>query len=212
LTTVAWALKSDEYTYALEGSAFIAGAAVQWVRDGLKFIGESGEIEALANSVPDSDGVVFVPALTGMGAPYWVPSATGMFTGITRGTNRGHMARAVLEGIAFQNADILSAMQKDMGKAMVQMNVDGGASVNNLLMQFQADILSVKLRRPKFTETTSLGAIFAAGLGAGLWTDLSDIEKTWKEDRCFQPEFTDEKRERALNSWRLAVKRATYNG
>ncbi len=212
LTTVAWALKEDEYTYALEGSAFIAGAAVQWVRDGLKFINESSEIETLALSVPDSDGVVFVPALTGMGAPYWVPSATGMFTGITRGTNRGHMARAVLEGIAFQNADILSAMQKDMGKPMIQMNVDGGASVNNLLMQFQADILSVKLRRPKFTETTSLGAVFAAGLGAGLWTDVSDIEKTWKEDRCFEPKFTDEERKRALHSWHLAVGRTTYHG
>ncbi|MEO5968488.1 MAG: FGGY-family carbohydrate kinase, partial [Bdellovibrionia bacterium] len=212
LTTVAWALKADDYTYALEGSAFIAGAAVQWVRDGLKFISDSAEIETLARSVPDSDGVIFVPALTGMGAPYWEPNATGMFTGITRGTNRGHMARAVLEGIAFQNADILSAMQKDMGKPMIQMNVDGGASANNLLMQFQADILSVKLRRPKFTETTSLGAVFAAGLGAGLWTDLSDIEKTWKEDRCFEPKFTEVEKKRSLHAWHQAVARTNYRG
>jgi glycerol kinase len=212
LTTVAWALKEDEYTYALEGSAFIAGAAVQWVRDGLKFIKDSNEIEHLARSVPDCDGVVFVPALTGLGAPYWDPNATGMFTGITRGTSRGHMARAVLEGIAFQNADILSAMQKDMGKPLIQMNVDGGASVNNLLMQFQSDILSIKLRRPKFTETTSLGAVFAAGLGAGLWTDLNEIEKTWKEDRCFEPTYTDEERKRALDSWHLAVARTIYHG
>jgi glycerol kinase len=208
LTTVAWALKEDDYTYALEGSAFIAGAAVQWVRDGLKFINESSEIEALANSVPDSNGVIFVPALTGLGAPYWVPGATGMFTGLTRGSNQGHMARAVLEGIAFQNADILAAMQKDMGKSIIQINVDGGASANNLLMQFQADILAVKLRRPKFTDTTSLGAVFAAGLGAGLWTDLNDVEKTWKEDRCFEPQFSDEERKGALLAWHKAVIRA----
>jgi glycerol kinase len=212
LTTVAWALKDDEYTYALEGSAFIAGAAVQWVRDGLKFINDSSEIETLAKTVKDSDGVVFVPALTGMGAPYWEPSSTGLFTGITRGTQRGHMARAVLEGIAFQNADILTAMQKDMGKSMTQMNVDGGASINDLLMQFQADILSVSLRRPKFTETTSLGAVFAAGLGAGLWTDLSDVEKTWKEDRRFEPKMSQEDRNRALTGWHLAVSRCNFQG
>ncbi|MCM2323620.1 MAG: glycerol kinase GlpK [Oligoflexia bacterium] len=209
LSTVAWALSEDNYTYALEGSAFIAGAAVQWLRDGMKFIHDSAEIEALAASVPSTDGVVFVPALTGLGAPYWDPSATGMFTGITRGTTRAHMARAVLEGIAFQNVDILAAMQKDLGKPLAALNVDGGASANDLLMQFQADVLGVTLRRPKHLETTSLGAVFAAGLGAGLWTDLEDIEKTWKEDRSFSPSMDAKERDRALERWHTAVARVT---
>jgi len=212
LTTVAWALKPDEYIYALEGSAFIAGAAVQWVRDGLGFIQHSSEIEKLAESVPTTDGVVFVPAMTGMGAPYWDPNATGMFTGITRGTTRAHMARAVLEGIAFQNADILEAMQKDLGKPLTALNVDGGASANNLLMQFQADVLGVRLRRPKYLETTSLGAVFAAGLGAGIWTDVSDIEKTWKEDRLFDPAFSAKEREDSMKRWKVAVGKTLYRG
>jgi len=210
LTTVAWALSEDNYTYALEGSAFIAGAAVQWVRDGLQLIQDSSEIEALAASVPSSEGVVFVPALTGLGAPYWDPTATGMMTGITRGTSRAHIARAVLEGIAFQNADILAAMQKDLGKPLASLNVDGGASANNLLMQFQADILGVELRRPKYLETTSLGAVFAAGLGAGIWTDLIDIEKTWKQDRVFRPTLDDKGREATMTRWRTAVGRTIY--
>jgi glycerol kinase len=212
LSTVAWALSEDNYTYALEGSAFIAGAAVQWLRDGLKFIGDSAEVEALAASVPSSDGVVFVPALTGLGAPHWDANATGLFTGLTRGTTRAHMARAVLEGIALQNADILAAMQKDLGKPLASLNVDGGASANNLLMQFQADILKTNLRRPKYLETTSLGAVFAAGLGAGMWTDLSDIERTWKMDREFKPSIPDGERERILANWRVAVSRCTFKG
>jgi len=207
LTTVAWALSEGDYTYALEGSAFIAGAAVQWMRDGLKAIQSAPEVEALAASVPSSDGVVFVPALTGMGAPHWDPQATGMFTGLTRGTTIAHMARAVLEGIAFQNADILTAMQKDLGKPLAQLNVDGGAAANDLLMQFQADVLGVKLRRPKFLETTSLGAVFAAGLGAGIWKNLSDIEATWKEERSFNPSITDKQREETMARWRVAVGR-----
>src|SRR5262249_7226411 len=158
-------------------------------------IGDAAEIEALAASVPSSDGVVFVPALTGLGAPYWDASATGMFTGLTRGTTRAHMARAVLEGIAFPNAEILVAMQKDYGKPLGSLNVDGGASANDLLMQFQSDVLGVELRRPKYLETTSLGAVFAAGLGAGIWTDMEEIEKTWKEDRRFKPGLDDRGRE-----------------
>jgi glycerol kinase len=209
LTTIAWSLKPDEYTYALEGSAFIAGAAVQWMRDGLKLIKNTSEIEALASTVSSSDGVVFVPALTGLGAPYWDPTATGMITGITRGTNSGHVARAVLEGIAFQNADILTAMQKDLGKPLTQMNVDGGASANDLLMQFQSDILGVQLRRPKYLESTALGAVFAAGLGAGIWLDLSDIEKTRKEDQLFEPQFNDKERNLAMSRWRKAIAKAT---
>lgn len=212
VSTVAWAMDSDNYTYALEGSAFIAGAAVQWVRDGLKFIQDTAEIENLANSVESTEGVVFVPALTGLGAPYWDPHSTGMFTGITRGTTRAHMARAVLEGIAFQNADILKAMQKDMGKSLTSLNVDGGASANDLLMQFQANILDVPLRRPKYRETTGIGAIFAAGIGAGIWTDLADIEKTWKEDCVFKPRYTSSQRKIALESWEMAIARAIYCG
>jgi glycerol kinase len=211
LTTVAWARSEDDYTYALEGSAFIAGAAIQWLRDGLKMIQDASEIEALAAEVESSEGVTFVPALTGLGAPYWDPQATGLLTGLTRGTSRGHIARAVLEGIAFQNADILVAMQKDLGKPIASVKVDGGASANNLLMQFQTDILGVNLRRPKYLETTSLGAVFAAGLGAGVWTDLADIETTWKEERTFSPNFDARQREEAMNRWSQAVARATLH-
>ena len=212
LTTIAWSLREGDVTYALEGSAFIAGAAVQWARDGLKLVRSASEIEALAASVPDSDGVTFVPALTGLGAPWWNPEATGMFTGLTRGTTQAHMARAILEGIAFQNSDILLAMQKDLGRPIESLNVDGGAAANNLLMQFQSDILGVKLRRPKYLETTSLGAVFAAGLGAGIWTDLSEIERTWKEDRTFQPTFDSEKRATELGRWGRAVARVNFAG
>lgn len=211
VSTVAWALKEDDYTYALEGSAFIAGAAVQWFRDGLKLIQSASDIESLAESVETSDGVVFVPALTGLGAPYWDPTATGMFTGLTRGTTTAHMARAVLEGIAFQNADILTAMQKDAGKPIECLNVDGGASANNLLMQFQTDVLGTELNRPAYLETTSLGAVFAAGLGVGIWADLSDIETTWKMERTFKPQINDKQRAEALSRWHLAIARTTYN-
>ncbi len=212
LTTIAWSLGEDQFTYALEGSAFIAGAAIQWARDGMKWIRDSSEIETLAGSVDSTEGVTFVPALTGMGAPYWDANATGLFTGMTRGTTQAHMARAILEGVAFQNFDILTAMQKDLGKPMTSLNVDGGASANNLLMQFQADLLGVELRRPKFTETTSLGAVFAAGLGAGLWTDLSEIEKTWKEDRTFHPKISGADRDQHLKRWQNAVGRALWKG
>lgn len=209
LTTIAWKLGTEQPVYALEGSAFIAGAAVQWVRDGLRLIKSSGEIESLASSVEHSDGVVFVPALTGLGAPHWDPHATGMLTGLTRGTEPGHIARAVLEGIAFQNADILAAMQKDLGKPLASLNVDGGAAANNLLMQFQSDVLGVRLKRPMYLETTSLGAVFAAGLGAGIWTDLSEIEKTWKKDCDFEPKISTTERETHLARWSKAIARTT---
>lgn len=207
LTTIAWALNEKNYTYALEGSAFIAGAIVQWLRDGLGLIQNSSDIEALAKTVTSSEGVTLVPSLTGLGAPYWDPHATGMLTGITRGTQKGHIARAALEGIAFQNAEILTAMQKDVGSPLKCLNVDGGASANDLLMQFQSDILGVKLRRPKFRETTSLGAVFAAGLGVGLWKDLSEIQSAWKEDRNFEPNFSAKEREGAMRKWLNAVER-----
>ncbi len=211
VTTVAWARKSDDYTYALEGSAFVAGAAVQWLRDGLGLISNTSEIEGIATSVKDTDGVTFVPALTGLGAPHWDADARGMFTGLTRGTTKAHLVRAVLEGIAFQNADILTAMQKDLGRPLEGLNVDGGAAANNLLMQFQADVLGTTLRRPKYLETTSLGAVFAAGLGVGIWTDLQEVEKTWKKDREFIPGWTSPQREEALLRWRGAVARATLH-
>ncbi len=209
LTTIAWALKDDDVTYALEGSAFVAGAAVQWLRDGLGLIKDSADVERLAESVSSSDGVVFVPSLTGLGAPHWNPGATGMFTGLTRGTKQGHLARAVLEGIAFQNVDILQAMEKDLGRPLTSLNVDGGAAANNLLMQFQSDTLGVSLRRPKYLETTSLGAIFAAGLGVGIWNSLSDIERTWSEDRTFTPAMATKTRDEHLARWRSAVSRVT---
>lgn len=212
LTTIAWELTPGTFTYALEGSCFIAGAAVQWARDGLQLIKSAGEIESLAADVPSSEGVIFVPALTGLGAPHWDPSATGMLTGITRGTTRAHIARAILDGIALQNADVLTAMQKDMGKPLTVLNVDGGASANNLLMQIQTDVLGVPLRRPVFAQTTSLGAIFAAGIGVGLWKDLSEIRKTWKEDRTFEPTLSEKEREAILKRWQTAIGRATYSG
>jgi len=187
VTTVAWKLGDGELAYALEGSAFIAGAAVQWLRDGLGLISTAAEIEALAQSVPDSGGVVVVPAFTGLGAPHWRPDARGLITGLTRGTTRGHLARATLEGIALQNVDILRAMERDSGRTLRTLKVDGGASANNLLMQFQSDVLGVAISRPELVETTALGAAFLAGLGAGVWKSKDEIRRTWREDARFQP-------------------------
>src|SRR5688572_30643726 len=185
LTTVAWKLASGELRYALEGSAFIAGAAVQWLRDGLQFFASASEVEALAASVPDSGGVIVVPAFTGLGAPHWRPEARGLITGLTRGTTKAHLARAALEGIALQNVDILRAMERDSGRALGILKVDGGASANDLLMQFQSDVLGVTISRPQMVETTALGAAFLAGLGAGVWKSKDEIRRTWKEDRRF---------------------------
>lgn len=216
LTTIAWSLgdvKDDRnVTYALEGSTFVAGAAVQWFRDGLGAIKDSAEIEALAASVATTEGATFVPALTGLGAPYWSPDSTGLFTGITRGTTKAHLARALLEGIGFQIADLLAAMQQDLGRPLESLNVDGGASSNNLLMQFQADILGVKLKRPKVVETTALGAIFAAGLGAGIWSDLTAVEKSWKIDREFVPAIDPTTRGREIARWKSAVAKTLHRG
>ncbi len=206
LTTAAWKIGST-MTYALEGSAFIAGAAVQWLRDGLGLIESSPEVEALAASVKDSDGVVFVPALTGLGAPHWDPEARGVIWGLTRGSTKAHIARATLEGIAFQNAEILTAMQKDLGQKLGALKVDGGASANNLLMAFQADLLNCKIVRPAMLETTALGAALLAGLGAGLYTDLDDIRATWKAERTFQPDMDEATREGHLARWQEGLKR-----
>ncbi len=205
LSTVAWKIGGNT-TYALEGSAFSAGSSVQWLRDGLGLIKKSSEVEALAKKVKTSDGVVFVPGFTGIGAPYWLPNARAAFFGISRGTTRAHLARAVLEGIALMNYDILKAMERDLGTKLRSLNVDGGASLNNLLMQFQADLLEVALSRPRMVETTALGAVFAAGLGVGVWSHLSDISKSWKRDRLFKPQMLLEQREKYLIDWKSTLR------
>ena len=207
LTTVAWKL-GDEVTYALEGSAFIAGAAVQWLRDGMKVIKKSADIEKLAKQVPDTGGVVFVPALAGLGAPHWRPNARGLLAGVDRGTTQAHVARAILEGIAFQIYDLVEAMRQDAGKEVPLFKADGGASMNGLLMQFQADILGVAIERPKMVETTALGAAFLAGLGVGFWKDREEVRQTWQAGARFEPTFTPEERAAHLARWRGAVGRA----
>ncbi|MBI2345507.1 MAG: glycerol kinase GlpK [Deltaproteobacteria bacterium] len=207
LTTVAWRL-NGKTAYALEGSSFIAGAAVQWLRDGLKIIESAAEIEALAASVPDSGGVIFVPALVGLGAPHWRADARGVISGITRGTTAAHLARATLEGIAFQQYDILAAMQEDSGIKLSALKVDGGAAANNLLMQIQADLLGVEIVRPKQLETTVLGAAFLAGLATGVWKSEGDIAHHWQEDRRFQPSLAAKRRTDHLQKWRHAVEKA----
>ena len=205
LTTVAWRLADADPVYALEGSTFIAGAAVQWLRDGLQIVDSAPDIEALAASVPDSGGVVFVPALTGLGAPHWRPEARGVISGITRGTTRAHIARATLEGMAFQVAEVLTAMQADAGERLKSLRVDGGASANNLLMQLQADLLDVQIVRPKLVETTALGAAFLAGLATGVWDGPDAVVQAWREDRRFSPDMDGPTRAEALSRWRQAV-------
>ena len=207
VTTVGWKL-GDEVVYALEGSTFIAGAMVQWLRDGLGIIASAREVEALAASVPDTGGVVVVPALAGLGAPHWRPEARGIITGLTRGTTKAHLARAVLEGIALQIADLLGAMQADAGLPVRTLKVDGGASANNLLMQYQADVLGCEIVRPALVETTALGAALLAGIAAGLWKDTSDAARAWKEERRFKPQMAAAQVEEHKQRWKAAVERA----
>jgi glycerol kinase len=207
LSTVAWRLRGQT-TYALEGSAFIAGAAVQWLRDGLGLISTAAEVEALAASVPDSGGVIFVPALTGLGAPYWRPDARGAIFGLTRGTTKAHLARAALEGVAFQIADILAVMSAESGRPLARLQVDGGAARNDLLMQTQADLLGVTCVRPTVLETTALGAAFLAGLGVGMWENEDAIAAAWAVDRSFAPQLSAEGRDGRLRAWRAAVAKA----
>lgn len=204
LTTIAWKL-GETTTYAVEGSAFIAGAAVQWLRDGLGFFENSPEIEALAAQVPDSGGVTFVPALTGLGAPHWRPDARGLITGITRGTTRAHIARATLEGIALQIYDLLGAMRQDTGAAISVLRVDGGASANDLLMQFQADILGVEIHCPTFLETTALGAAYLAALAVGVFSDLDEIAGSWSLERSFSPRLQAHEVQAHVARWQAAV-------
>lgn len=206
LTTVAWQLKNQKsVTYALEGGAFICGALVQWLRDEMQFFKKSSDIEALARSVEDSGGVELVPAFVGLGAPHWVPQARGTLTGLTRGSHRGHLARAALDAMALQNVDILEAMAKDLGKKLKNLRVDGGAAHNSLLIQLQANYLGAKILKPQQLETTSAGAAYLAGLGVGIWSELKDIQKVWNIDREFEPEMSPAQRNRRLSSWRQAL-------
>ncbi len=206
LTTIAWKM-DGKTTYALEGSVFIAGAVVQWLRDGLGLVRSAVEIESLAQSVPDNGGVYLVPAFAGLGAPHWNPHARGIITGLTRGATAGHIARAALEGIAYQVADVLKAMAADAGFNATELRVDGGAAANNLLMQFQADILSLPITRPKTLETTALGAAYLAGLALGYWEGLDAIQAQWQEDRRFTPGIGEADRNALLAGWRDALGR-----
>lgn len=206
LTTIAWKI-GDKINYALEGSIYVGGSVVQWLRDGLCCIKSSSEIEELAASVPDSGGVFFVPALTGLAAPYWDQHARGTIIGITRGTTTAHIARAALDGIAFQTYDIARAMAKDMGAPLTELKVDGGASRNNLLMQYQANLLGIKVVRPKITETTALGAAYLAGLAVGFWKDLDEIKLQWQVERTFDPVPDNEEIAAAKQGWADAVRR-----
>jgi glycerol kinase len=204
---VAWKI-GDRTEFADEGSIFIGGAVVQWLRDGLGLIRSADEVERLAVSVPDSAGVHLVPAFTGLGAPYWDPSARGVICGLTRGSTAGHLARAALESMAFQTTDVLRAMQADAGIEVAELRVDGGAARNNLLMQFQADMLGVPVVRPRNTETTALGAAFLAGLAVGYWSDRDQLASLWSEERLFEPQMSRERAGERYAGWRDAVARS----
>jgi glycerol kinase len=208
LTTVAWKI-GNETTYALEGSIFIGGAVVQWLRDSLKIIRTSNDVEKLAAHVKDSDGVYFVPAFAGLGAPYWNQHARGTITGITRGSTAAHIARAAVDSIAYQTYEVLLAMQKDSGVTIRELRVDGGATVNNSLLQFQADLLQANVVRPQVTETTALGAAYLAGLAVGYWSDIHEIGQQWKLDRTFTPEITAADTTSLIKGWHRAVRAAT---
>jgi len=207
ISTVAWE-QGGRLEYALEGSVFIGGAVVQWLRDGLGIIQTAGEVEQLAASVPDSGGVYLVPAFAGLGAPYWDQYARGTITGITRGTTRAHFARAALDGIAFQVADVLDVMKEDSGIVMQDLRVDGGAAANDMLMQFQADILQTRVVRPKVIETTALGAAYLAGLAVGFWSDRSELQRSWQVDRSFEPQMSADQAAYRRGRWKEALSRA----
>lgn len=205
LTTVAWKIKNVTH-YALEGSVFVAGAVVQWLRDGLNIISTAQEIEQLANEVSNNGGVYFVPAFVGLGTPHWQPHATGTITGITRGSTKAHIARAAVESIAFQTTDVLFAMQQDSSMAIKELRVDGGAAKNNLLMQFQSNVLNTTVVRPTITETTALGAAYLAGLAIGFWDNIQTIEAQWQVQQKFNSEINDEERSFLLQGWKKAIK------
>jgi glycerol kinase len=207
LTTVAWQI-GDRMEYALEGSVFVAGAVVQWLRDGLGIIDSSADVEALAASVPDSAGVFLVPAFTGLGAPHWDSYARGTIVGLTRGTTQAHIARAALESIALQTRDVIGAMERDSGISLRELRVDGGASANDLLMQVQSNILDVPVIRPSILETTALGAAYLAGLAVGFWPSQEDIASQWQVDRVFEPDENANTMREALTDWNRALDRS----
>ena len=209
LTTIAWKI-NDRVHYALEGSVFIGGASIQWLRDGMELIDEAKEVEDLANSVQDNGGVYFVPALTGLGAPHWDSYARGAIFGITRATTKGHIARATLEGIAYQVYDIVKAMEEDAGDKGKELRVDGGASANNLLLQFQSDIFNVNIKRPQILETTALGAAYFAGLAVGYWNSIDELKTQWKVDQEFTPKKTETEIKDQLLSWQKALGRTKF--
>jgi glycerol kinase len=210
LTTVGWKLAGAPPAYLMEGSVFAGGAVVQWLRDGLGLIGESSEVEALARQVPDAGGVFLVPAFAGLGAPYWDPDARGAIVGLTRGSTRAHLARAALESIALQSAELLAAMQADCGGALTELRVDGGAARNDLLMQMQADCLGLPVVRPEVTETTALGAAYLAGLATGFWSGLDEVAAIWRVQRRFEPALSADQRQERLSQWRRAVQRSLH--
>jgi len=207
LSTIAWKI-NGEVSYALEGSVFVAGAVIQWLRDGLELLDSAEKSEVMAASVEDNGGVYFVPALTGLGAPYWDQYARGTIVGITRGTTKEHFVRAALESIAFQVADVVTAMEADTGEKLASLKVDGGAVANNILLQGQADLLDCEVVRPKILETTALGAAYLAGLAVGFWNSIEDIQKQWQVDRKFSPEMDIEKKEKMISQWKRAVERS----
>jgi glycerol kinase len=209
LTTIAWGMGKD-ITYALEGSIFVTGAAVQWLRDSLGIIKNSADVETLATSVPDNGGVYLVPAFVGLGAPYWDSYARGTITGLTRGSTAAHIARATLESMCYQTRDVLEAMTADSNVQVKTLRVDGGAVVNNLLMQFQADILGVPVQRPKVAETTALGAAYLAGLAAGFWSSPQEVAGQWAVDRTFEPKMSADEREKLYANWKRAVERSMH--
>ena len=206
LSTAAWRSPEGDTTFALEGAIFVTGAAVQWLRDGLQIVGSAAETAAVASTVEDSGGVVFVPALTGLGAPDWDPHARGLIIGITRGTTRAHVVRATLEAITFEVRDVVDTLPEST--ALTSLTVDGGASANDLLCQLQADLLGVPVERPRIVETTALGAAFLAGLGTGVWSSTEDLRETWQLDRRFEPSGDRERAHAAHARWRDAVERA----
>src|SRR5699024_3401204 len=209
LTTIAWEI-DGQVEYALEGSIFIAGAVVQWLRDELGLIQEAAEIEGLAASVEDNNGVYLVPAFSGLGAPHWNQHARGTMVGLTRGANAGHIARAALEGIAYQTMDVIAAMEADAGIEIKELRVDGGAAANSLLIQFQSDLLQVPVVRPKTLETTALGAAYLAGLAVGYWKDQEEINKQWQEDNKFSPKISNEEIQKLKLGWDKALETSIY--
>jgi glycerol kinase len=208
LTTIAWGLGDEPVEYALEGAIFVTGAAVQWLRDGLGIINDAAETEELAQSLDSNDGVYFVPALAGLGAPHWDPYARGTIIGLTRGTTRAHLARAALESMAYQTRDVIEAMEKDSGIELKEFRADGGAVANTWLMQFQADILGVPVEVPEIIETTALGAAYLAGLATGFWESREELIDKWKLSRRYEPQMDEEERERLHRQWQEAVKRS----